>query len=414
MSADNSKWKNYVQELLVKLKSVDLKKFLEERYGAKFTGTNCRCPHPDHEDRNPSFSVWQENGSYYWCCHSCHGIGKSSQKFGNDIIALVRWLSDYEGSSHVYSFREAVDIVSKYCNIEGFEYGEYKDSKTLAANKSAALACHNNLLNQKSSDAYTFLFHRGLDEDDLKKWCIGFNGERITFPLINSFDQVLGFSNRVVGCPDDNKTAKYINSRTDEFFEKRKFLYGINRLVKALGYAYITEGQLDVIMASKYGLRNVLGVLGTAFSEEQAKYLKQCGISKLIFAFDGDDAGQKALKRAAEIAKRYGFVTKFIDMPEGFDLCDLAFRQKDSFIYTMRFREAYYFYKELEDVINEYERTLLEIRSRLMLEAKKVRSGITDMDELGVFDLYLFDRFEMDMQRVEANEHIESNRKAPL
>ena len=53
MSADNSKWKNYVQELLVKLKSVDLKKFLEERYGAKFTGTNCRCPHPDHEDRNP-------------------------------------------------------------------------------------------------------------------------------------------------------------------------------------------------------------------------------------------------------------------------------------------------------------------------------------------------------------------------
>ena len=101
-------------------------------------------------------------------------------------------------------------------------------------------------------------------------------------------------------------------------------------------------------------------------------------------------------------------------MPEGFDLCDLAFRQKDSFIYTMRFREAYYFYKELEDVINEYERTLLEIRSRLMLEAKKVRRGITDMDELGVFDLYLFDRFEMDMQRVEANEHIESNRKAPL
>ena len=63
MSADNSKWKNYVQELLVKLKSVDLKKFLEEKYGAKFTGTNCRCPHPDHEDRNPSFSVWRENGS---------------------------------------------------------------------------------------------------------------------------------------------------------------------------------------------------------------------------------------------------------------------------------------------------------------------------------------------------------------
>ena len=102
--------------------------------------------------------------------------------------------------------------------------------------------------------AYTFLFHRGLDEEDLKKWCIGFNGERITFPLINSFDQVLGFSNRIVACPDDNKAAKYINSKTDEFFEKRKFLYGINRLDKSLGYAYITEGQLDVILASKYGL----------------------------------------------------------------------------------------------------------------------------------------------------------------
>ena len=414
MSVSNDKWKNYLQELLVKLKTVDLKKFLEEKYGAKFQGTNCRCPHPDHEDRNPSFSVWQENGSYYWCCHSCHGIGKSSQKFGNDIIALIRWLSDYEGSSHVYSFKEAVEIACKYCKIENVEFGSHKDNATLAANKSAALACHNNLINQKSGEAYKFLFYRGLDEVDLEKWCIGFNGERITFPLVNSFDQVLGFSNRIVSCSENGKAAKYINSKTDEYFEKRKFLYGINRLDKSLGYAYITEGQFDVILASKYGLKNVLAVLGTAFSDEQAKYLKQCDISTLIFAFDGDEAGEKALKRAAEIAKRYGFVTKYVEMPEGFDLCDLAYRQKDNFIYELRFRESYYFFKELEPAINEYDRTLLEIRSRLMLEARKVRNTITDMDELGIFDEFLSERFKMDMQRLDKHEFTESNRQAPL
>ena len=94
MSADTKNGNSNFQEVLGKLKTIDLKMFLEERYGAKFQGTNCRCPHPDHEDRNPSFSVWEENGSYYWCCHSCHGIGKSGKKFGNDIIALIRWLSD--------------------------------------------------------------------------------------------------------------------------------------------------------------------------------------------------------------------------------------------------------------------------------------------------------------------------------
>ena len=31
MSVSNDKWKNYLQELLVKLKTVDLKKFLEEK-----------------------------------------------------------------------------------------------------------------------------------------------------------------------------------------------------------------------------------------------------------------------------------------------------------------------------------------------------------------------------------------------
>lgn len=414
MSAETSKGKRSWENTLQKLKSVDLKRFLEERYGARFQGANCRCPHPDHEDRNPSFSVWEENGMFYWCCHSCHGIGKSGQKFGNDIIALIRWLSDYDGSNHVYTFKEAVEIASKYCGLGSVDYKPCKDSDLLKANKSAALACHNNLLNQKSGEAYKFLFHRGLDEDDIVKWCIGFNGERITFPLVNSLNQVVGFSNRVVGYPENNQAAKYINSKTDELFEKRKFLYGINRFDKSLDYAYITEGQLDVIMAYKYGLKNVLATLGTAFSEEHAEQLKQLDVTTLIFAFDGDEAGEKALKRAAEISKRYGFITKFIEMPRGFDLCDLASRLKDKFLFELSMIRAYYFLKEMETVIDEYDRTLLEIRSRLMLKAKKVRSGITDMDELSVFDEFMFERFDIDMQRVEMNENIEHNKKAPL
>ena len=414
MSADTKNGNSNFQEVLGKLKTIDLKMFLEERYGAKFQGTNCRCPHPDHEDRNPSFSVWEENGSYYWCCHSCHGIGKSGKKFGNDIIALIRWLSDCEGSKHVYSFHEAVSIASKFSGIKNTGLESYKENEVLSGNKSAALACHNNLLKQKDSEAYQLLYHRGLDEKELVDWCIGYNGERITFPLFNGTGQVVGFSNRVVSCAENNQAAKYINSKTGEYFEKRKFLYGINRLNRTLDYAYITEGQMDVILAYKYGLKNVLATLGTAFSEEQADKLKQLGISTLIFAFDGDEAGEKALKRAAEISKKYGFVTKFIEMPHGFDLCDLASRFKDNFLFELKLLRSYYFLKELEPVMETYDRTLLEIRSRLMLKAKKVRSSITDEDELDVFDVFMLERFNLDMQWVETDEYIENGRKAPL
>jgi len=34
-----------------------------------------RCPFPDHEDKHPSFSIWQVGGAWFWKCHSKCGSG---------------------------------------------------------------------------------------------------------------------------------------------------------------------------------------------------------------------------------------------------------------------------------------------------------------------------------------------------
>ena len=112
---------NVTQDILDTIKRFDFRKYLIELYNVKFEGPNCCCPHPDHDDHNPSFSVWKTGDYYFWCCHKCH-VGKTSlngthKNYGNDFIALLRWLSDYAGSEHILSFQEAAFKVCQYIGL---------------------------------------------------------------------------------------------------------------------------------------------------------------------------------------------------------------------------------------------------------------------------------------------------------
>ena len=44
-------------EILDRIKRIDIKQYLRDTRKAVFFGTNSMCPHPDHYDHNPSFSV---------------------------------------------------------------------------------------------------------------------------------------------------------------------------------------------------------------------------------------------------------------------------------------------------------------------------------------------------------------------
>ena len=51
-------------EILDRIKRIDIKQYLRDTRRTVFFGSNSMCPHPDHEDHNPSFSVWEKDGYY--------------------------------------------------------------------------------------------------------------------------------------------------------------------------------------------------------------------------------------------------------------------------------------------------------------------------------------------------------------
>ena len=79
-----------------------------EKRGNIFIG---RCPHPDHNDSDPSFRIFIDENGENFSCMGCGYYGKKDndrQYHGNDNISFVRWMSDNRNSNHVLTFNEAV------------------------------------------------------------------------------------------------------------------------------------------------------------------------------------------------------------------------------------------------------------------------------------------------------------------
>ena len=55
-----------------------------EETGSEVIGRRCHCPHPDHEDRNPSASIYYRDGVWRVKCHTC---GQGGDVF--DVMAMA-------------------------------------------------------------------------------------------------------------------------------------------------------------------------------------------------------------------------------------------------------------------------------------------------------------------------------------
>lgn len=396
---------NVTPDILDKIKRFDLRIYLKEFYDVKFEGTNCCCPHPDHDDHHPSFSVWTKNGYYFWCCHSCH-IGKKDLtanpvNYGNDFISLLRWLSDYAGSDHILTFQEAALKACQYIGIDVSGNRKNKIEHTyFSKNKAVAIGCNKILLNNTDNIAYQYLVSRGLDNKDITDWILGYNGNRIVFPLLDRNKNIVAFSNRIIGKHSDNSIGKYINSKTNDYFQKGSYLYGIHLLDNSLSYAYITEGQMDVIGAYKYGMKNVLASLGTAFTEKHLETLRKYNnIEHLIFVFDKDDAGEKALTRSIQLARKAGYATSYIDLPDKYDLFDYALEQKEKLCIEIDKRTRYYFYKELEEYQKLYNDALFGIQNKIIEKSLCIDKQLSNRTEKVMLNSYLRMSFGLTMEK---------------
>src|SRR2546430_1293693 len=124
--------------------------------------------------------------------------------------------------------------------------------------------------------------------------------------------------------PGEARGPKYLNTPEGELHHKGRQLFGL-ALARAdaarIGEVVLVEGYTDVLALHQAGLRNTVGLMGTALTEEQvgelARLVGGSDAARVTLALDADASGQQAMVRAAALAARPEPDLRVAALPEG-------------------------------------------------------------------------------------------------
>lgn len=111
----------------------------------------------------------------------------------------------------------------------------------------------------------------------------------------------VGFTGRILPDYDDGKSGKYVNTPETKLYHKGRILYNYDKARKHITEnreLLLVEGQMNVIMSYKSGIKNVVAVSGTALTDEHVKMISRLA-DQVVLALDSDSAGKKAAEKSA-------------------------------------------------------------------------------------------------------------------
>ena len=305
----------------------DVVAVIGERSPVKQRGRDFWCCCPLHNEKTPSFKI--DPSTQLWHCFGC---GE-----GGDVFSFVMKTEDL-------SFPEAVRRLAERAHIDIADdggprsVGGSKKARLKAVCEATAEFYHVQLMRNPSPDAgaaRSYLGARGLGGDVPKTWQLGFapgrgqlvrhlsakgfkpdemvqanvalSGDggrlrdrfynRVMFPINDPQGECIAFGGRVVGKGE----PKYLNSQETPLFHKSQVLYGMDKAKVAMastGTAVVCEGYTDVIALHEAGVRNAVATLGTALTMRHIRLLSRHAQRRIVYLFDGDEAGQRAADRA--------------------------------------------------------------------------------------------------------------------
>ena len=119
---------------------------------------------------------------------------------------------------------------------------------------------------------------------------------RATIPIRNESGQIVAMGGRVTG----HWEPKYLNSATNEWYQKSKILFGCDS-AEYTDDMIVCEGYMDVLSCRDHGVNNSVAVLGTALTDDHVLFLLRKGVKRLILLFDTDGPGRNAVERSLDI-----------------------------------------------------------------------------------------------------------------
>ncbi|MFQ6111264.1 MAG: DNA primase, partial [Nitrospinota bacterium] len=319
---------------------IPIEDVIGEYVALKKSGKSYKGLCPFHPEKTPSFVVSPSRGTYH-----CFGCGAGGNVF--------QFLMQHEGMGFV----EAVELLARRQGIDlrrtpGGAVDEIE--RLMEINEQAARYFERELLRPSGEKARLYLKERGLREETVKTFRLGFappawdglikyfkaketNPElllkaglvlpgkermgyydrfrnRLIFPICNLEGRPIAFGGRALP-GDDGKGAKYINSPDTPTFNKSRTLYGLHLskgAIRERRSALVVEGYFDLIALWESGFKNAVAPLGVALTAEHVRALKGFA-EELVFIFDPDAAGRSAARRGGEVVAQE---SRLVSTPE--------------------------------------------------------------------------------------------------
>ena len=323
----------------------------------KKRGANLLGLCPFHHEKTGSFTVSPSKGIY-----KCFGCGKA----GN----AVRFIMEIEQCSYIEAIKHLAQryhITIEERELTQEEKQRQDDRESMfVVNDFANKWFQSQLFDTQEGSAVgmAYLRQRGIREDIIRKFQLGYSPERakfweeakkagyqdtylvnnpdtqigtgvclkdeqgrlfdrfrgrVIFPFFSVSGKVTGFAGRLIKQSD--KAGKYVNSPTSILYEKKHELYGFyqaKQAIKREDCCYLVEGQLDVIQLVQSGIENVVASGGTSLTYPQIRLIHRFTENATIL-YDGDNAGIKAALRGIDMMLEEGINVKVVLLPEGED-----------------------------------------------------------------------------------------------
>ena len=307
----------------------------------KRSGANMFGLCPFHGEKTASFSVAPDKGIYY--CFGCHKGG-----------GAINFMMELEG----LSYPDAVRSLAKRVGMEVPEDEQYQSryraqERLWALMKEAGRFFNEQLYAPEGEACRAYVAKRGLSKSIVTQFGMGYapdswnalvdtmrkkgytdeeliaadlvgskNGRiydrfrnRLMFPIIDVRGNVVGFGGRVL----DGSEPKYLNSNETLIFNKRKNLFGLNFAKKTKeSNIILVEGNIDVVTLHQFGFDNAVASLGTSLTEDQVTLLSRY-TDEVILTYDGDEAGQRAAKRAIPMLEKADIKVKVLQVKDAKD-----------------------------------------------------------------------------------------------
>lgn len=321
---------------------------------------------PFHDERSPSFHVRPSVGRYH-----CFGCGE-----GGDVITFVMKLDGL-------TFVEAVEYLAPKAGVTlRYESGGPRAeatgtprSRLVDAHRLAAEFFVAQLATPEAQTGRDFLKDRGFGKEAAEHFGVGYAPQgwsalldhlrarnyteaelratgmfaegnrglydrfrgRLVWPIRDVTGDVIGFGARKLY--EDDQGPKYLNTPETSLYKKGTVLYGIDLAKGAIRTertAVVVEGYTDVMACHLAGVANAVATCGTAFGEDHVKVIRrlmgdtgsaQVKVgstgAKVIFTFDGDEAGQNAALKSFALDQQFLAQTFVAVDPSGKDPCEL-------------------------------------------------------------------------------------------